>query len=145
MKAAAIVVLLVIGVLLGILFYGLAFSETIQSCTQADGTVVYTNKDIKGCQALRLPELSIVPDRHAVMIPQVPALMVETPMVAQTQAIKSPLPGSVLAETCLLYRDWIRINERTMGGFEYNSVDDTKKRLMLTKIFGSGFSPYGCQ
>jgi len=122
-------------------------SDIMLACTQADGSVLYTNKDVKGCAALKMPELSTVPvypsTQHnnrtlehdkVLALPEIPMLKVE------------PLPiPSVVSDTCALYHEWVRINERTLGGFENNSVDDTKRRLFLTKIFGSGFSPGMCK
>ena len=46
-----------------------AFSDTtvtfdplqMRECPQADGTALYTNKDLPGCKLMTLKELSIVP------------------------------------------------------------------------------------
>lgn len=51
------------------LFSTPAFSETtvsfdpfmMRECTQADGNIIYTNKDVPGCKLMKLKELSIVP------------------------------------------------------------------------------------
>jgi len=68
--------------------------------------------------------------------------MPEVPMLGTPQEL---VEAEVVTKTCALYKEWVFINERTKGGFEYNNVDDTKKRLYLTKIFGSGFSPTMCR
>lgn len=122
-----------------------AFAGPMLACPQPDGTVLYTNKDVKGCQEIVGPELSIVPsypihpnggslDHSRLLEASIPELKkVETP------------ESEVVMKTCALYAEWVAINERTKGGFEYNDVEDTKKRLYLTKIFGSGFSPTMCK
>lgn len=119
--------------------------DTMQACTLADGSIMYTNKDIKGCVVLKMPELSVVPayPTHANggTLDHPHVLLPEIPVVKEVQSNGT----SVLSDTCSLYHEWVRINERTLGGFEYNSVDDTKRRLFLTKIFGSGFSPGMCK
>ena len=33
----------------------------MRECPQADGTVLYTNKDVPGCKVMTLKELSVVP------------------------------------------------------------------------------------
>src|SRR5678809_1644742 len=46
-----------------------AFSDTkisfdpylMRECTQADGSILYTNKDLPGCKLMTLKELSVVP------------------------------------------------------------------------------------
>jgi hypothetical protein len=118
--------------------------ETMLACTQADGTVLYTNKDVKGCKVIVGPELSVVPSYHTLnggSLEHTRAFVPEVPFAKQTTTVES----EVVAKTCALYKEWVLINERTKGGFEYNDVDDTKKRLYLTKIFGSGFSPTMCR
>jgi hypothetical protein len=121
--------------------------QTMLACVQPDGSVLYTNKDVKGCVVLKMPELSIVPaypetgrtlERSRTFIPEIPTATNHThePIASENE---------VVAKTCALYKEWILINERTKGGFEYNDVEDTKHRLYLTKIFGSGFSPSMCK
>ncbi|UVT20089.1 MAG: hypothetical protein H8K03_20310 [Nitrospira sp.] len=36
--------------------------ETVWACPQADGSILYTNKERDGCQALRLKPLPVVPN-----------------------------------------------------------------------------------
>jgi len=111
-------------------------ADGIKECVQADGSIMYTNKPQLGCTDLILPGLSIIPERTDYLQPSIPPVITAAPQVAPKSA--------ALTEACVLYHEWLTINMRTMGGFEYNSVDDTKRRLLLTKLFGSGFSPYGC-
>lgn len=140
MKMRNLLLLFVATMLLTMLFgYAVFASETIKACPQADGSVLYTNKDVKGCATVKLPPLSVVPDRKAHLDYEVPVAVIET------RTAKSLAPNPVIVETCTLYSEWLRLNQRIMGGFEYSSVDDAKRLLVLTKIFGSGFSPYGCQ
>jgi len=119
--------------------------ETMLACTLADGSIMYTNKDLKGCSLVKTPELSVVPSYGG---PHPSRGSLEHGVFEPTPAIVTPQDSpysAVLADTCKLYHEWVLINQRTMGGFEYNSVDDTKRRLFLTKIFGSGFSPASCK
>ena len=39
----------------------------MRECPQADGSALYTNKDVPGCKLMTLKELSIVPDRKSVV------------------------------------------------------------------------------
>jgi len=106
-------------------------------CTQADGTTLYTNKDVQGCEAVRLPELSIVPSVYE----KVEVLENAPDMTPSNQ----PQNLSIHARTCLLYGEWLDVQEKTLGGFNHNTVYDTQRRMLLTQIFGSGFMPVGCQ
>jgi hypothetical protein len=120
--------------------------DTMLACTQADGTVVYTNKDVKGCTEVKMPELSVVPDRHATMFPVVPPFHEASPATVPTVSrFSAGTPGVVLTETCALWHEYVKLTERTSGGFENNTIDDIKRRYVITRMFGSGFSPYGCQ
>ena len=143
--------LLVASLMLGLVIGAtLAFgNDQIKACPQPDGTVMYTNKDVKGCTIIVGPELSVVPDRKATftfktqesdMLPEVPAI---TPTVGRFQAGQ---PGAILSETCTLWKEWMDLNRRTAGGFEGMGVEENKRRFLLSRIFGNmGFSPYGCQ
>lgn len=114
--------------------------DIIQSCTQADGSVVYTNKDVKGCSVVRLPELSVVPTRPATLFVE---RLVQDPIYAPTtEQGNRVITASPMV--CELYQDWLQLQARTSGGFHNNTVDDTQKRLMYTTIFGSGYPPTGC-
>jgi hypothetical protein len=119
--------------------------ETMLACPQADGSVLYTNKDVKGCKVIVGPELSVVPSyptQNGGVHEYTPHATSEIPLVRGRFVTTE---SEVVVKTCALYKEWVLINERTKGGFEYNDVDDTKKRLYLTKIFGSGFSPTMCK
>lgn len=138
---------LILGIMLTILFIMVAYAYAdapIQACTQADGSILYTNKNVKGCTVLKTPELSIVPsyDTH----PGIERTPEQVRGVSESPTYQKSKPvNEVVTKTCALYKEWIMINERTKGGFEYNDVEDTKHRLYLTKIFGSGFSPSMCK
>jgi hypothetical protein len=134
-------VMILVAAMLATIAVTYAFAgDTMLACTQADGSVLYTNKDVKGCKTIVGPELSIVPS-YSVHPSVVPHLLPEVPKHFMFPSLDS----EVVNKTCALYEEWVLINERTKGGFEYNDVDDTKKRLYLTKIFGSGFSPSMCK
>jgi len=112
--------------------------DTILACTDTTGGVTYTNKDVKGCRTIDLPPLSVVPDRKATFSAVVEPQSVE-PIISQ----ELRLPSSS-EFVCELYRDWIRMQLRTSGGFQYNSAEDSRLRLVYTTLFGSGYPPAGC-
>jgi hypothetical protein len=119
--------------------------DTVQACTLADGSTLYTNKPVQGCTVLKMPELSTVPDRHAILIPGVPLLESHTSTTPTVSRFAAGTPGVVLTETCALWHEYVKLTERTAGGFENNTIEDAKRRYVITRMFGAGFSPYGCQ
>lgn len=118
--------------------------EPMRACTQADGTVLYTNKNVKGCTTIRLPELSTAPTR-TYPTPQQPVAIAPT----ITPAPLPPEPGTGVQERiCMMYSDWIALNQRTSGGAHYrdfsdNGLEGNARRLILANLF-SGFVPVGC-
>jgi hypothetical protein len=71
--------------------------------------------------------------------------------------------GSVQAEVCSMYGEWLHLNEKTRGGFFYGTDPsyggdlsgrnhhgasyafyDNARYVTLSKIFGRGFIPIGC-
>ena len=170
-----------------------AFSDTtvrfdpllLRECPQADGTVLYTNKDLPGCKLMTLKELSTVPSLEDMPTyrPTVTAAphYDPSPYVDRRQTgmtgggqtasdwakdwYASIAPsGSVLAETCSLYGEWLNLNEKTRGGFWFGtdpsyggdlsgrnqrgasySFYDIARYNTLFRIFGRGFVPVGCQ
>jgi len=121
-----------------------AFGQSnMLACTQMDGTTMYTNKNIMGCVPVAGPALSVVPSYSSGTLEHTKSL--NAPVVTPSKAPEPSQQSDVVAKTCAMYKEWVTINERTKGGFEYNTVDDTKTRLYLTKIFGSGFSPSMCK
>ena len=120
-----------------------AYAENpIQSCT-ADGNIVYTNKDVKGCTPVKLPELSIVSsyDRH---LPQT---------LKHTGVSSLPIPPTVPPSTsgpindhlCKLYDEWMKINEETDGGFRFAGASQKTRYNALWRTFSSGFISVDCR
>lgn len=110
--------------------------DTMLACTQADGTVLYTNKDVKGCTIVVGPELSVVPSYPQTHnneqtknynLPEIPTLNIREP---------NPLRDKI----CPLYEEWIDLNLSTRGGMY---VFDTRYNV-LNRLFGGGFMPLGC-
>jgi hypothetical protein len=123
---------LLLGLILALVVTTFA-SETIQVCTATDGSITYTNKNQRGCSAVTLPELSVIPTRN---IPVVPL----SPQVSVTEE-KAP---SVNDGICALYEEWMTLASRTLGGFAHNTIQDTQRRLVLVQLFGGGFAPNSC-
>lgn len=135
-----------------LLAFGIAVAyagDTMLACPQDNGTVMFTNKDVKGCKVVVGPELSVVPDRKASLATNHSDVVIEVPPITSTNTpsrFNAGDPGAILQETCTLWKEWMDLNKRTAGGFENMSVDETKKRFLLSRVFASmGFSPYGCQ
>jgi hypothetical protein len=171
---------------------GSAFSDTtisfdpylMRECTQADGSILYTNKDLPGCKLMTLKELSSVPSledmptyRPAVTaaprydIPPYPDRN-QTGMAGGRQTVPDwakdwhasiASSGSVQAEVCSMYGEWINLVQKTRGGFFYGadpsyggdlsgrnqrgpsySFYDNARYIALSKLFGPGFVPIGC-
>jgi hypothetical protein len=72
--------------------------------------------------------------------------------------------GPVLMEVCSMYMEWLNLNQKSRGGFFYgsdpsyggdptarnwrspsNSFYDNARYQALSRIFGAGFIPIGCQ
>lgn len=169
-----------------------AFSDTtvasdpllMRECLQADGSALYTNKDLPGCKLMTLKELSVVPslDDMPTYRPTVAAPPhYDTPpypnhnqtgMTGGGQAVPDwardwyasfASTGSVQAEVCSKYGEWLHLNEKTRGGFWFGtdpsyggdlsgrnqrgasySFYDNARYVTLSKIFGRGFIPIGC-
>ena len=169
-----------------------AFSDTtiasdpflMRECPQADGSALYTNKDVPGCKLMTLKELSVVPSlddmptyRPAVAVappynvPQYPdrnqAGMTgggqTVPDWARDWHASIASSGSVLAQTCSMYGEWLNLNEKTRGGFFYGSdpsyggdpsgrnqrgasysFENNARYKALAGIFGRGYIPIGC-
>jgi hypothetical protein len=157
----------------------------MQECPQADGSVLYTNKDLPGCKLMRLKkELSIVPslDHMPTSHPTVAAAPHydvppyadhnQTGMTGGGQTVPDwakdwhasiASSGSIRAEVCSLYGEWIHLNQKTRGGMFFGSDPsyggdpsgrnqrggsysfyDNTRYVALAKIFGPGFIPVGC-
>lgn len=156
--------------------------ETTWACPQADGNTVYTNRERAGCQAMTLKPLSVVPD--LVTMPTIPRAMTDTvpsqtrvPFLdRQSRGVARQVPdwakdwyasiapsGSVQAEVCGLYSEWMHLVQKTRGGFFFGSDPsyggdltgwnqrgpsysyfDNTRYLTLSRLFGRGFVPVGC-
>ena len=156
----------------------------MRECTQADGTILYTNKDLPGCKLMKLKELSSVPSLED-MPTYRPTVTVaphydispypdrnQTGMAGGRQAAPDwakdwhasiASSGSVQAEVCSMYSEWLHLVQKTRGGF-FNGTDpsyggdlsgrnqrgasysfyDNARYVTLSKLFGSGFVPIGC-
>ncbi|HEU4683156.1 MAG TPA: hypothetical protein VFS39_01460 [Nitrospira sp.] len=155
------------------------------SCPQPDGTILYTNKDIEGCTLMTLKPLSVVPsldnmptyrppvvgtppydvpaypDRHPAALTGRPGM---PDWAREWYASIGLSGGSVQAEVCGMYSEWLHLNLKTRGGFFFGndpsyggdvsdrnrrgpsfSFNDNVRYHALTRIFGTGFVPVGCQ
>jgi len=156
----------------------------MRECPQADGSALYTNKDVPGCKLMTLKELSTVPslDNMPTYRPTVAAAPhYDIPSYtdrgqANTAGGGQTVPdwakdwhasiassGSVQAEVCSKYGEWMHLNEKTRGGFFHGtdpsyggdlsgrnqrgasySFYDNARYVALSRIFGRGFIPIGC-
>jgi len=155
-------------------------------CMQADGSSIYTNKEQTGCKLMTLRELSVVPSLDnmptyrspyaAIQSYDMPYSMDRSPAAMGTRGQTVPVwaqdwhssiawsGGSVQAEVCSLYGEWINLVQKTRGGFFYGtdpsyggdltwrnqrapsfSFYDNARYHTLSRIFGTGFVPVGCQ
>ena len=157
----------------------------MRECPQADGSTLYTNKELPGCKLMTLKkELSIVPslDDMPTYRPTVAAAprydippfpdRNQTGMTGGGQTVPDwakdwhasiASSGSVQAELCSLYGEWIHLVQKTRGGF-FNGTDpsyggdlsgrnqrgpnysfyDNARYVTLSSIFGRGYLPVGC-
>ncbi len=153
------------------------------SCPQPDGTMLYTNKDKAGCTLMTLKPLSVVPSLDSMPSSQrtgAPLQYEIPPYVDRTPAGmtgRGTVPdwakdwqasiassGSVQAEVCSMYGEWLNLNQKTRGGFFFGSDPsyggdlsgrnqrgasysfyDNARYVTLSKMFGQGFVPIGCQ
>ena len=154
-------------------------SETWE-CLQADGSSIYTNKEKSGCRAMMLKPLSLVPSLenmptipHAVAAPHydMPPYQDRGPGTtnrnvpdwAKDWYANNTSSGSVQAEVCGMYMEWLQLVQKTRGGFYFGSDPsyggdpsgrnqrgasysfyDNARYIALSRIFGTGFVPVGC-
>ena len=156
----------------------------MRECPQVNGGILYTNKDVPGCKLMRLKELSVVPsldDMPTYRPPVAAAPRYDIPphqdrnqagMTSDSQTIPDwardwhasiASSGSVQAEVCSLYGEWIHINQKTRGGTFFGadpsyggdlsgknqygasySFYDNARYVALSRIFRPGFIPIGC-
>jgi hypothetical protein len=157
-------------------------SDMTWKCPQADGSLIYTNKEKTGCQAMALKPLSIVPDLENMPTAprtsttgepryEVPSYQERTSGVGGRQVpdwardwyASNTSSGSVQAEVCTLYTEWMQLVQKTRGGFFYGtdpsyggditgrnqrgpsySFYDNARYIALSRLFGTGFVPVGC-
>lgn len=106
-------------------------------CPQADGTLIYTNKEKAGCRAMPLKSLSVVPSLDNMpLIPRhigVPVPSVHMPgypdhgpggnaqnvpdWARDWHASSTGSRGDI----CAMYWEWVRLNEKTRGGVFFGS------------------------
>ncbi len=170
-----------------------AFPSTPEfwECIQPDAAPLYINKEQSGCRAMELRPLSVVetppPSAHIAILPLAPVERYDVPSQAEWYPNNPPsgysrndianvpdwgrdwharntLTGSVQENICSRYGEWIRLNERTRGGFFFGSDPsyggdptgsnlttpsysfyDNARYLTLSRLFGQGFIPIGCQ
>jgi hypothetical protein len=156
----------------------------MRECIQADGSVLYTNKDLPGCKLMKLKELSSVPSledmptyRPTVTaaphydIPPYPNRN-QTGIAGGRQTVPDwakdwhasiASSGSVQAQVCSMYGEWLNLNEKSRGGFFFGtdpsyggdlsgrnqqgasySFYDNARFVTLKRMFGQGFVPIGC-
>ena len=150
-------------------------------CPQADGSSIYTNKEKSGCRAMMLKPLSIVPSLEnmptiprAAAAPQydVPPYQDRgqgttnrnVPDWARDWYANNTSSGSVQAEVCGMYMEYLQLAQKTRGGFWFGSDPsyggdlsgrnqrgpsysfyDNARWMALSRMFGTGFVPVGCQ
>ncbi|HWG96605.1 MAG TPA: hypothetical protein VN647_05940 [Nitrospira sp.] len=115
-------------------------SDVTWKCPQADGSVIYTNKEKTGCQAMALKPLSIVPDLENMPTAprtattgephyEVPSYQERTygtegrqaPDWASDWHASNTSSGSAQAEVCSLYMEWMQLVQKTRGGMFFGS------------------------
>ncbi|GMV50231.1 hypothetical protein FBQ96_11245 [Nitrospirales bacterium NOB] len=161
-------------------------SVEMWECPGPDGTTLYTNKERPGCQPKVLRALSIapaLPDLPNTPTPGHPSFQpsprgrdfaYDTPIGALRNLTQVPdsgrdwfagnlIGGSVQAEVCSMYGEWIQLNQKNRGGFFFGtdpsyggdptaryrnapsySFYDNARYVALSRIFGAGFIPIGC-
>lgn len=125
---------LLLGVLLTLIVNSVFAADTIRACTGTDGTVTFTNRDKQACPVVMLPKLSVTPTRSYLTLAQ-PADV----------SINNTETENVNDQMCTLYKEWMTLTSRTLGGFAHNTVADTQRRLVLVQLFGGGFAPTSCR
>ena len=141
MRSFINIVALLVAILIGGAFAIAYGADTIRACTLSDGTVLYTNKDVKGCVAIKIPELGVVPSYDKLKHNEI----TETFIAPALPFVAAPEISSVLSDTCQLYHEWVKLNSTDQGGLRNNTIDRQQRRVVLTMIFGSGFSPANCK
>ncbi len=161
----------------------------VWQCPGPDDTPLFTNKERPGCQPMELRPLSTapaLPDMTDRPVPgaepvqrydapsQTDGFSYDTPAGALRNLQSIPdwarewqastrLSGSTQAEICSMYGEWLRLNEKSRGGFFFGtdpsyggdptarsfrapsfSFYDNARWVALSRMFGTGFVPIGC-
>jgi len=135
----------------------------MRECLQADGSALYTNKDLPGCKLMTLKELSVVPSldnmpTYRPAVAAVPRYDIPTyadrsqtgtagagPMVpdwAKDWYASIASSGSAQAEICSLYSEWIHLVQKTRGGFFYGTDPSFGGDLSGRNQRGASYSFY---
>jgi len=156
-------------------------------CPGPEGTILYTNKERPDCQPKVLKALSIVPSLPDTTFspstggstnqptPKAKDFSYDTPIGALRNLSQIPdsgrdwyagntAGGSVQAEVCSMYLEWIHLNQNSRGGHIFGtdpsyganptaqnwyapsySFYDNARYVALSRIFGAGFIPIGCR
>jgi hypothetical protein len=152
-----------------ILFSSIAFSDTpppssepttTWECSQADGTLTYTNKEKAGCRAMTLKPLSVVPDLDS--MPTIPQPVSAAPRY-QAPSYMDGYPGrvghsvpewardwhariapedSVQEEVCSLYSEWLHLVQKTRGGFFFGTDPSYGGDITGRNLHGPSYSYY---
>ncbi len=111
-----------------------ALSSGVLECPQADGTVLFTNKEKAGCRTMALKPLSVVPSLdHMPNSPPPP--VTEAPASTMTPDRRDRTApgwakdwhaglaqdGSTQDDLCALYGEWLNLVQKSRGGFFYGS------------------------
>jgi hypothetical protein len=115
-------------------------SDATWKCPQADGSVIYTNKEKTGCEVMVLKPLSVVPD--LVNMPTAPRTTTtseshyevpsyqeriagaggyQVPDWARDWYASNTSAGSAQAEVCSLYVEWMHLVQKTRGGMFFGA------------------------
>jgi len=126
-------------------------------CPQADGTSLYTNKELNGCKLMTLKELSVVPSLEHMptyVSPYPPAAPVyegipmaagggtQVPDWAKDWRASTASTGSVYTKVCSMYGEWLELNEKTRGGFFFGSDPSYGGDLSQRNQRGASYSFY---
>ena len=161
----------------------------VWECAAPDGTPLFTNKERADCRPMELKPLSVVPTppdmssysmtpdtltqrREGVARPDAPPYEPLPGPVRNGKPVpdwgrdwhaNNTLAGSVQGEVCNMYGEWLRLNEKSRGGFFFGSDPsygsdpttrnfrmpsysfyDNARWVTLARMFGTGFVPIGC-
>jgi hypothetical protein len=130
-------------------------------CTQADGSSLYTNKELTGCKLMALKELSVVPslDQMPTYRPMaatdsrhdLPGYVDRKSALRESQYVPDwakqwhasvASSGSIQTDVCRLYGEWLNLTQKTRGGFFFGSDPSYGGDLSGQNQRGPSFSFY---